>query len=157
MGMGKVKFVLTSTEQKINKTFASLEISPLGEDLYCHLELGNTPWAELRRLISLNYWMEWDHSDTKSPSLRLSKKAFADSATIPRNDQQSKFGQCLPGILQKDAAGWRVVAYAQTDKYLSITFAHASQTAGNEDDLIQMQIDFTSHYTCSANFISKKQ
>jgi len=153
MDMERVKFILTSAGQKANNIFASFEISPQGEDFYCHLDLGNTSWTELRRLISLNYWMEWDHSDKYlPPSLKLSKRAFADAVSVPRNAQQSEFGKCLPGILRKDAAGWRVVDYTQTNECLKITFAHASQATHGEDDLVQMQIDFTRHYTCHADF-----
>ena len=151
MVMKKVKFVLVSTEQKADKTLAGLEISPRGENFYCRLELGGTAWAELRRLIRLNYWMEWDYSDGRSsPKLRLARRAFADGVAIPRNAQQSAFAQRLPGILQKDSDGWRVVDYAQSNAELKLTFAHASQMVGNEDDLVQVQIDFTRHFTCQA-------
>lgn len=151
--MEKVKFVLTGTEKRaVDQTLASFEINLKGQDFYCRMELGeHAKWEDLRRLISLNYWLEWDRSDEhSSPKLRLARRAFADGIAIPRNSQQSLFGQRLPGILQKNADGWRVVDYAQSNAELKLTFAHASQMAGNEDDLVQVQIDFTRHFICQA-------
>lgn len=148
--MNKIKFVLEDlVRQPGSKVLASFEISPQGEDYYCHLELGRANWTELRRLISLNYWLEWDENGQDSPPrLRLSKRAFLDQLSIPRCSQQSQFGHRLPGILQKDADGWHVVDYELAPDCLKLTFAHASQTAGNEDDLVQVQIDFFQQYTC---------
>lgn len=85
-------------------------------------------------------------------SFCTSKPSKPSKPSNHRTEEQSAFGQRLPGILRKDVAGWRVVDYTETDECLKITFAHASQTADDEDDLVQMQIDFTRHYTCHADY-----
>lgn len=143
-----VKFTIVPTARPNTGFLASFEITQQDDYFYCHLHMGErVKWEEVRRLISLNYWMEWDLSDPKSPCLRLSKKAFADNLAAPRNSTQAEFSQHLPGILQNPPADWRVVAYCLNAESLTLTFAHDSKTS-DSDDLVQLQIDFTRHYIC---------
>lgn len=149
--MEKVKFVLSSNENRPGDlTFATFDINPRDGNFYCYLEVGKrVKWEEVRRLISLNYHLE---RDPESGQFRTSKSAFADSLGIPHSPQQSDFGKRLPSILQRDADGWQVVDYVQSDADLKIIFAHGGQTAGDADDLVELQVDFTRHYSCRASF-----
>lgn len=144
--MNEMKYELVSQVRPDGQALASLEIARRGEDFYCHLELGRTKWDTFQLLVSYNCWMEWD--DSNPPRLRRSRRGYEDQINIARNEQQANFKKRLPTILQKDPDGWRVVDTSLTEKDLKLTFAHTSQVAGNDDDLMQVQLHFIHGYTC---------
>lgn len=144
--MNEMKYELVGKARPDGPAMASLEISRRGEDFYCHLELGETKWEAFRLLVDFNCWMEWD--DSNPSRLRRCQRGYEDQVSISRNEQQADFKKRLPAILQENPDGWRVVDVSLTEVDLKLTFAHTSQTAGNDDDLMQVQLHFIHGYTC---------